>query len=392
MNASIPQPIQFAPANSPLPLRATPFEWRDPASLPARRWVYGRHLIRRFTSVTVAPGGVGKSSLTICEALAMVSGKKLLGDEIPAPLRVWILNLEDPRDELERRIAATMLHHSISPEAVVGRLFVDSGRERGLCTATQGREGVHINVPEVEALVAEIEARQIDVLIVDPFVSSHRVNENDNGAIDLVAKEWGRVAERCNCAIDLVHHTRKLGGEEASSENSRGAVALLGAARSARVLNRMNDAQKADAGVADDPLTYFSVERDKANLAPPGKRVWRRMVSVNLANGDSVGVTESWEWPDDFDGISVKDLLSVQNAIQAAWGAGSPPRASNQAKSAWAGLIVADVLGLDANRDKARISRMLKTWIGTGALREVQHEDAKRNKRPCLEVGEWATV
>ncbi|OWY02300.1 AAA family ATPase [Thioclava sp. IC9] len=392
MNASVPQPIKFEPANSPLPLKATPFKWRDPATLPARQWVYGRHLIRRFTSVTVAPGGVGKSSLTICEALAMASGRSLLGDTPAAPLRVWILNLEDPRDELERRIIATMLHHSIKPETVGDKLFVDSGRERGLCTATQSGEGVRINVPEVEALVAEIKAKDIDVLIVDPFVSSHRVKENDNGAIDVVAKEWGRVAERCNCAIDLVHHTRKLGGEEASSENSRGAVALLGAARSARVLNRMSDAQKADAGVADDPLTYFSVERDKANLAPPGKRVWRRMVSVNLANGDSVGVTEAWEWPDDFDGINVNDLLAVQNAIQVSWDAGSPPRASNQAKSAWAGLIVAEVLGLDASRDKARISRMLKTWIGTGAIREVQHEDAKRNKRPCLEVGEWATV
>lgn len=188
MSASIPQPVKFVPANSQPPLKATPFEWRNPATLPPRQWVYGRHLIRRFTSVTVAPGGVGKSSLTICEALAMVSGRNLLGDTIPAPLRVWILNLEDPRDELERRITATMLHHSIQPEDVAGKLFVDSGRERGLCTATQGREGVQINVPEVEALVAEIKARGIDVLIVDPFVSSHRVSENDNGAIDVVAK------------------------------------------------------------------------------------------------------------------------------------------------------------------------------------------------------------
>lgn len=391
MSASIPQPVMFVPANAQPPLKATPFEWRDPASLPPRQWVYGQHLIRRFTSVTVAPGGVGKSSLTICEALAMVSGRNLLGDTIPAPLRVWILNLEDPRDELERRITATMLHHSIQPKDVAGKLFVDSGRERGLCTATQGREGVQINVPEVEALITEIKARGIDVLIVDPFVSSHQVSENDNGAIDVVAKEWGRVAERCNIAIDLVHHTRKLGGEEASSENSRGAVSLLGAARSARVLNRMSDAQKADAGVSDDPLTYFSVDRDKANLAPAGKRVWRRMVSVNLPNGDSVGVTEAWEWPDDFDGVKVKDLLAVQKAIQAAWDNDQPPRASNQAKTDWAGLIVAETLGLDAARDRARITRMIKTWQANGALREIQHEDAKRNKRPYLEVGEWAT-
>lgn len=391
MTTVLPQPVAFIPPSSLEPIHATPFIWRDPAKLPARQWLYGRHLIRRFVSVTVAPGGVGKSSLTICEAVAMVVGRKLLGEWVVGPLRVWVLNLEDPRDELERRITATMLHYRLDAEELGGRLFVDSGRERGLCTATQAREGVTINAPEVAAVVAEIEARGIDVLIVDPFVSSHRVNENDNGAIDLVAKEWGRVAERCNCAVELVHHTRKLGGEGASSESSRGAVALLGAARSARVLNRMAEAQKVEAGVSADENTYFSVDRDKANLAPPGKRLWRRMVSVDLGNGDSVGVVEAWEWPDDFDGLSVKDLQAVQNAISAAWADGKPPRASNQVKEGWAGEIVAKALGLDAKTDKARITRLLKTWVQNGALREVLHEDAKRNKRPCLEVGEWAT-
>lgn len=239
---------------------------------------------------------------------------------------------------------------------------------------------------------AEITARKIDVLIVDPFVSSHRVNENDNGAIDLVAKAWGALADQCNCAIELVHHTRKLGGEEGTSENARGAVALLGAARSARVLNRMSEAPKADAGVSRDATTYFSVDRDKANLAPAGKRLWRRMVSVDLPNGDSVGVVEAWEWPDNFDGLSVKDLLAVQHAIGRAWEDGTPPRTSAQANSGWVGEIVAEVLGLNVVQDKRRIGRMLKAWLGSGALREIKHKDDKANLRPFVEVGEWATV
>lgn len=195
MSTVIPQPVAFVPAGAPEPIKATPFVWRDPATLARREWLYGRHLIRRFVSVTVAPGGVGKSSLTICEALAMTSGRSLLGDSVSGTLSVWVLNLEDPRDELERRVSATMIHHGIDQEALGGRLYLDSGRERGICTATQARDGVTINDSEVAGIIAEIKARQIDVLIVDPFVSSHRVNENDNGAIDLVAKEWGRVAQ-----------------------------------------------------------------------------------------------------------------------------------------------------------------------------------------------------
>lgn len=367
-------------------LLPTEFVWRDPSTIPPRPWVYGRHLIRKQVSVTVAPGGVGKSSLTICEALAMASGRELLGDWTEKNLKVWIYNLEDPRDEMERRIIAAMQHHGVTPDEIAGRLFVDTGRERALSTAFQTREGVQIIHPELEALADEIEARGIDVLVVDPFVSSHQASENDNGAIDLVAKEWARLADRCNCAIELVHHTRKTNGEEATSESGRGASALLAAARSGRVLNKMSDDKKEEAGLQNDPATYFAIDRDKTNLAPVGKREWRRMATVHLSNGDSVGVVEVWEWPDTFDGVSVDDLLSVQLALD-----GQFMRYSDQAGNEWAGRAVAEVLGLDAIADRKRIKKMIEAWLKSGALKKVKVMDAKRMERPCLEVGEWAS-
>jgi hypothetical protein len=61
---------------APVPvIAATPFTWRDPRSIPPRRFVYDKHYIRQFISTTVAPGGVGKSSLGIVEALSMASGR-----------------------------------------------------------------------------------------------------------------------------------------------------------------------------------------------------------------------------------------------------------------------------------------------------------------------------
>ncbi len=47
----------------------TVFEWEDPAAIPVRDWIYGRHLIRRHVSATIASGAVGKTSLKIVEAL-----------------------------------------------------------------------------------------------------------------------------------------------------------------------------------------------------------------------------------------------------------------------------------------------------------------------------------
>lgn len=364
----------------------TEFVWRDPASIPRRPWVYGRHLIRKQVSVTVAPGGVGKSSLTICEGLAMASGRELLGDWAAKGLKVWLYNLEDPRDEMDRRIIAAMQHHRVNPEEVTGRLYVDTGRERELCTAIQTRVGIQIIKPEMDALAAEIEAREIDVLVIDPFVSSHQASENDNGAIDLVAKEWARLADRCNCAIELVHHTRKTNGEEATTESGRGATALLAAARSGRVLNKMRGERREEWGLMNDPATFFSIDRDKANLAPTGARTWRRMASVELANGDHVGVCEAWTPPGTFDDMSVDDLLAVQRALD-----GKGRRYSDQAGDDWAGLTVADVLGLDATADRKRIKKMIEAWLKSGALMKGQKTGPIRKPVPTVEVGQWAT-
>jgi hypothetical protein len=151
--------------------------------------------------------------------------------------------------------------------------------------------------------VDTIRSRGISVVIVDPFVSSHAVNENDYGAIDCVAETWGRVTEMTGAAVHLVHHVRKTGGNEVTVEDSRDANALLAAARVARVLNVMAKEEGEQANV-ESPRTHFQLMNGKANLAPPPDGAsWFRLASVPLFNGprgsegDAVGVVEPWTWP-----------------------------------------------------------------------------------------------
>lgn len=366
---------------------ATPYAWIDPASIPRRDWLYGRHLIRKFLSVTVAPGGVGKSSLLIAEALCLATGKPLLGQWTGSPLRVWLWNLEDPRDELQRRIQAACQYYGLTADDLGNRLFVDTGREQELCTAITTRSGAQIVRPAIENLIDQMRAHAIDVLIVDPFVSSHQVTENDNPAMDMVAKEWGRVADRTNSAIELVHHTRKLSGDvEVTAESSRGAKALTDAARDVRAINRMTKDEGDKAGV-DNHRLYFRAYSDKANLSPPAdKSDWFKLENVELANGDHVGVVIPWKWPDPFDGLTTAHLKAVQVAID-----GKKLRQNSQAKD-WAGYVIAEVLGMDADdkSDRHKIKSCINTWIDSGALRVGSLEDDKGKIRPILEVGEWA--
>jgi AAA domain len=91
---------------NPLIMHATPYVFTDPTTIQRRQWLYGKLLLRKFVTGTISPGGIGKSSLVTAEALAMVSGKDLLDISPPAPLRVWLWNLEDPLEETARKIQA----------------------------------------------------------------------------------------------------------------------------------------------------------------------------------------------------------------------------------------------------------------------------------------------
>ena len=52
---------------------------------------------------------------SIAEALAMASGRALLGQHVPAPLRVILVNLEDTRNTMDKRIAAVMRQYGLKP-------------------------------------------------------------------------------------------------------------------------------------------------------------------------------------------------------------------------------------------------------------------------------------
>jgi hypothetical protein len=366
-------------------IKATPFQWRDPATIPPRKWLYGRHLIRKFLSLDIAPGGLGKSSVKIVESLAMTTGQPLLGKDVhEGPLRVWLYNLEDPAEETERRIHAAMQRYDIGPEDLGGRLFVDSGRDQPICIAEETPDGAKIMYPVTEAVIAELLERKIDVLSIDPFVSSHAISENDNQAIDMVAKEWSRIADICNCSINLVHHVRKSNGAEVTAESSRGAVSLIGAARSVIVYNRMTKEEATDASIKPvERGFYFRMHNDKANLAPPEAADWIRMNNVDLPNGDSVGVACPWEWPDAFDGIDLRHLYAVQLAVDdGEW------RESIQAKD-WVGHAIAQALQLDVSNDKGRIKNLLRTWVGNGALKVDKRRTDKSRDTPFIVVGSW---
>ncbi len=283
---------------------ATPYVWRDPTTLKPREWVYGRSIQRGHVRAILAPGAAGKTILSVGEALAMATGRNLLGQEVPGgPKRVWLWNLEDDAEELSRIIQAACKHWGITAGDIGGRLFVDSALEGAilkLATSTAS-DGLQINRPLVSALTDELLGRGIDYLHVDPFVSSHAANENDNMEIDAIAKEWALVAKNAKAGIGLAHHVSKAGAAEVTALSGRGAVALINACRSVLVLNRMSEDEAKRYGIEEEKRRrYFRTYDDKNNRAPPSDASdWFTMASVSLGNGendegDNMGVVIPW--------------------------------------------------------------------------------------------------
>ncbi len=370
-------------------LRATPYRWPDPRSLPTRQWLLGHWLLRGEVTAIIAPGGTGKSTIGTALALSLASGQPLLGKPLPrGPQSAWIYNLEDSQDELDRQVSAATLYHGIGRDECDNRLCVDSGLVQPLCTATEDRDGFALAEHVFAQVAATIRERSISVVIVDPFVSSHTVRENSNEAIDAIAKRWKRLAQEAGCAVVLVHHTKKLGGREVTAEDGRGAVALRDAARVVLPLNSMSQAEAEELGISDPGLrrSLVRIDTGKANRAPPDVATWIKLEGQSLDNGDGlepsdvVGVATLWKKPDVFHGLTAWHLYTVQQGL-----ADGDWRESVQAKE-WVGHLVARVAGVSAETDKGRIKAILRTWRKNGAL-EVERRAINGRDVPFVIVG-----
>lgn len=366
-----------------------PFLLRNSALIEPRRRLYGHHYLAKNLSATVGIGGGGKSSLDLGEVIAMVTGKPLLG-VLPnngEPLRVLYINLEDGRDEIERRVAAFCQCNEIGPEELGDRLFIMSGRDQAICIARMERGTLKIETATVATLRKVIRENGIDVVVIDPFVAAHAVPENDNNAINAVCHELRMLAEETGCAIELVHHTRKgASGDqgERTVDDARGASSLHGAVRSARVLNTMTRDEAARIGI-ENARSYFRVYQGKSNHAPPAEHsTWYRLTNVPLANGDDVGAVVPWQWPNLSDELTSDNIQAIQAAIATgSW------KADVRAGAAWAGHAAADALGWDRDTPaaKGKLKGVLQSLIQDGYLRTQNGNDAKGNRRVFVVVG-----
>ncbi len=380
-----------------LEFELAPYEPVDATKIPMRQWLYGTSYIRKFIGLTAATGGAGKSSLILVECVAMACGKDLLGVEPAEKLRVLYWNGEDPLEELERRVAGILKHYRLTKADLGERLFIKSGRDMPIRIAEMDGGKAKIAKPMTRAMLQAIRKHRLDVVAIDPFVSSHGVPENDNNAIELVAKKWADIADKTNSSVILSHHTRKTNGTGASIEDSRGASALNYAARTRRAINTMSAAEAKACGITDDRarLSYFKADMMGSSMMKPTASLdWYRFESVDLMNGspdedgnpttgDSVGVVMKWEYKALETVLSAELASDVLDGLKAAKG----PWPAAPQSDAWIGNVIADLAGLDpkSEEDRKNIKGQIAEWLDSNVL--VRFRGTNAHNRPSPMIG-----
>ena len=358
-----------------LPVVASALGLINPSKLPQRQFLYGSHLIRKYCSATISPGGMGKTQLVMTDAIAMVTGLKLLHDQPHELVRAWHYNLEDPLDELQRRAIAICQAHNIPLQDVAKDLFLNSGRERNLIVLEKSKTGEYAR-PDADGLYKAIIENGISALSIDPFVKIHHADENSNKDIDEVLTIFGQIANDTNCAIDLVHHTKKgaAGVSQAGNiDSARGASSLAGAVRSARTLTGMSNDEAEEFGLqVDQRGWYLRIDDAKANMAPPSAKThWLERKSIMLPNGDNVGAVSTWEPPKAFENIQQGDIDLVLRLLS---------------EDFYTPAELPDLIAKKSALNIVQADKLAKTWLKSGRVFKQKEmcEESKKHKMRVL--------
>jgi AAA domain len=351
-----------------------------------RGWLLGNTFCRRFLSSLFGDGGVGKTAVRYAQAIALATGRNLTDEHVFQRARVLIVSLEDDASELRRRILAARLHFNIPAPEVDGWLFLAAPGAAGGKLMTTDRHGRAVHGQLSANLEGEIIAHSIDLVMLDPFVKSHGVEENLNSAIDDVAQILSDLAAKYDVAVDVPHHISKGAGDPGNANRGRGASSLVNACRLVSTLMPMSteEAEAFDISEEDRRL-YVRIDRAKVNITrAAGAAKWFRLVGVSLGNestaypaGDEVQTAEPWQPPETWAGLDSLLLNRILSAIDAGLGDGNFYTDGNRTieRSAW------QVVQRHAPaKSEVQCREVIRTWVKNGVLVPFDYDSPTTRK------------
>jgi hypothetical protein len=353
---------------------------------PPRGWLLGNVFCRNFMSSLLGDGGVGKTAVRYAQALSLASNRPLTGEHVFQRSRVLIVSLEDNKAELQRRILAARMHHGISLSDIKGWLFLAApGRGAGkiMTTDKKGNTAVGKLAAYLEAVIV---ARKVDLVMLDPFVKSHSVEENHNSGIDEVCQVLTDMGTKYDIAVDSPHHTSKGIAEPGNVHRGRGASAMADAGRLVYTLGVMSSDEAKTFGIKEEERKYYiRVDSAKVNITKPaGLAKWFHLVGVKLGNatelyphGDEVQTVEPWKPPETWADIDIALANQILTAIDAGLPDGNryTDTRNSGARMAWKVVVVHA-----PHKNEMQAREIMKSWVDNGVLERRDYTNPATRK------------
>jgi hypothetical protein len=222
-----------------------------------------------------APGGAGKSMLTLATAVSVASGLPLFGTfHVKAPKRVVYISGEDDVEELQRRLCRMTDGLSSEHKTLIGQNlhFVDLADKFELFTEKPHQGETRIS--EVPEAIAKSIGEQVGIaslIIVDPASRFRGGEENSAGDTTRFVQALQCLRDQLQATVWLVHHVNKgarVNG--ANQNNARGSSALIDGLRLGYELNVLEASEVkklfGDSSTNEELLTLRAI---KSNYGKP---------------------------------------------------------------------------------------------------------------------------
>jgi hypothetical protein len=255
--------------------------------IPPRPWIAHRLLMRDEATVLAGPGGVGKSGFSLALAAHGAAGRSFGGYVVPRPFKTMVYNLEDTRHEMEARLYATCATYGMDPREIEKSVLLWPGRELRFRLLNKDHTFAMADIREIARLTKQ---GGFDVIILDPLVSLHSEEENDNTAMGEVMDAINGLARLAQVGVLALHHTPKAVRQAGSSDAIRGAGNIVNAVRIASTIYAADENDAVLYGFSDDyKARYVRIDDAKQNVsAMATKPTWFEKWSYPLPNGDTV--------------------------------------------------------------------------------------------------------
>lgn len=199
-----------------------------------------------------------KTYLALEMALAVASGRPCLGRfQVPVPGPVLLFAAEDSPLQVRARLLGLAQARGVDFTSLPVFLIL----------AEQLR--LDLDHDKVR-LAAAIEKHRPRLLILDPFVRLHRLDENSAMEVSALLADLRALQRRFHLAVLLVHHTRKANGESSGGQALRGSSDLHAWGDSNLYLGRAQDklrlAVEHRAARAPQPITLALAGDDAIRL------------------------------------------------------------------------------------------------------------------------------